>query len=276
MGKELFIGVVAPVGVDYRSGVSIIEECLSALGVILNKIKLSTLIDDLLPKQNGLESQSEDKRILGLMAAGNKIRTEFDDASFLAKLALLKVMQCREDMGGEAYTPVNNVAHIFLTLKHPEEIEFLRSVYGDAFFLISFYEPREDRVSSLSAKISSSKQSADLTSSRGLAEDIVRTDEKDGDPKGQRVGDSFSEGDFFVSTASRADAQAAISRFVDIVYGHPFHTPTKDEYGMFLAWGVSLRSADLSRQVGAAYCDSEGNLIAVGCNDVPKAGGGQY
>ena len=45
---------------------------------------------------------------------------------------------------------------------------------------------------------------------------------------------------------------------------------------MFLAWGVSLRSADLSRQVGGAICDDNGNLISVGCNDVPRAGGGQY
>jgi cytidine deaminase len=37
-----------------------------------------------------------------------------------------------------------------------------------------------------------------------------------------------------------------------------------------------LRSADLNRQVGAAIVRSEGDLIAVGCNDVPKAGGDLY
>lgn len=45
---------------------------------------------------------------------------------------------------------------------------------------------------------------------------------------------------------------------------------------MYLAYAASLRSADLSRQVGAALVDAHGDLIGVGCNDVPKCGGGLY
>ncbi|WP_262082969.1 MULTISPECIES: anti-phage dCTP deaminase [Stenotrophomonas] len=275
MGQEIFIGVVAPVGVNYSSGVAILEERLNAIGIRSNKIKLSNLISDVSGSVAKTFS-SEDQRIKQLMSAGNAIRERFGDSSFLAKLAILEVMEYREEVGGASSEPGNNIAHIFLTLKNPEEINFLRLVYGDSFYLVSFYEPREDRVATLSARISKSRQSSDLNSSRGLAEDIVKSDEKDGRKQGQRVGDSFSEADFFVNMANRAEAHAAIARFVEIIYGHPFHTPTIDEYGMFLAWGVSLRSADLSRQVGAAYCDDEGNLIAVGCNDVPQAGGGQY
>jgi deoxycytidylate deaminase len=37
-----------------------------------------------------------------------------------------------------------------------------------------------------------------------------------------------------------------------------------------------LRSACLSRQVGAALLDKEGNVIGTGTNEVPKAGGGVY
>jgi deoxycytidylate deaminase len=37
-----------------------------------------------------------------------------------------------------------------------------------------------------------------------------------------------------------------------------------------------MRSACLSRQVGASLTDSKGNLIATGTNEVPKAGGGVY
>ena len=45
---------------------------------------------------------------------------------------------------------------------------------------------------------------------------------------------------------------------------------------MFMAYAASLRSGDLSRQVGAAIIDAEGDLLSVGCNDVPKCGGGLY
>lgn len=43
---------------------------------------------------------------------------------------------------------------------------------------------------------------------------------------------------------------------------------------MYSAYAASLQSACLSRQVGAALLDDEGNLLAVGKNDVPKSGGG--
>src|ERR1035437_10141212 len=45
---------------------------------------------------------------------------------------------------------------------------------------------------------------------------------------------------------------------------------------MFLAFASSLRSAQLARQVGAAILNSRGDTLAVGCNEVPRAGGGSY
>ena len=45
---------------------------------------------------------------------------------------------------------------------------------------------------------------------------------------------------------------------------------------MFMAYAASLRSGDLSRQVGAAIIDSHGDLISIGCNEAPRQGGGLY
>jgi cytidine deaminase len=45
---------------------------------------------------------------------------------------------------------------------------------------------------------------------------------------------------------------------------------------MYHAKSAALRSSDLARQVGAAIASEQCDLIAVGCNDVPKAGGGLY
>lgn len=44
---------------------------------------------------------------------------------------------------------------------------------------------------------------------------------------------------------------------------------------MFLAFAAALRSADLSRQVGAVVARNE-DILATGANDCPKAGGGLY
>ncbi len=67
-----------------------------------------------------------------------------------------------------------------------------------------------------------------------------------------------------------------IRRFIDILFGYPYHTPTKSELNMAYAWNTSLRSSDLSRQVGAVITNAKGNIIASGCNDVPKFKGGTY
>jgi len=45
---------------------------------------------------------------------------------------------------------------------------------------------------------------------------------------------------------------------------------------MYLAKSASLRSSDLSRQVGAAIFRQSGEVASLGCNEVPKAGGGTY
>src|SRR4029077_7759583 len=49
-----------------------------------------------------------------------------------------------------------------------------------------------------------------------------------------------------------------------------------NEYGMYSAKSASLRSSDLSRQVGAAIFSPDGEIITQGCNEVPKAFGGTY
>ena len=59
-----------------------------------------------------------------------------------------------------------------------------------------------------------------------------------------------------------------------MLFSHPYVTPTIDEYGLFQAKAAALRSADLSRQVGAVIMTDDGQIIAAGCNEVPRAGGG--
>jgi deoxycytidylate deaminase len=45
---------------------------------------------------------------------------------------------------------------------------------------------------------------------------------------------------------------------------------------MYLAQSASLRSSDLSRQVGAAIFGADREIVSLGCNEVPAFGGGTY
>ena len=73
-------------------------------------------------------------------------------------------------------------------------------------------------------------------------------------------------------------------RFVDLLFGHPFRTPSPEEYAMYQASAVTLRSSDNSRQVGAAIVNltldgdrkKNTDVVAVGMNEVPRRGGGFY
>jgi deoxycytidylate deaminase len=92
---------------------------------------------------------------------------------------------------------------------------------------------------------------------------------------GQRTRDTFYLADVFVElTGERYKAQ--LDRFLELVFAHPFRTPTRDEHAMFMAYASGARSAQLGRQVGAAIATVEGDVLAVGFNEVPAAGGGPY
>jgi deoxycytidylate deaminase len=67
-----------------------------------------------------------------------------------------------------------------------------------------------------------------------------------------------------------------LARLVDLLTAGKVIRPTASEFGMFHAYGAKMRSACLSRQVGAALLDKKGNLLSTGTNEVPRAGGGVY
>src|SRR5260370_982093 len=117
----------------------------------------------------------------------------------------------------------------------------------------------------------------DHDSYRKVAEELVKRDEADlSKALGQDVRDTFPLADLFVDAANRDSIGKSVGRFIDLLFGHPFHTPTPDEFGMFHARASALRSADLSRQVGAAIVGKPGEIISLGYNDVPRPRGGHY
>jgi cytidine deaminase len=96
-----------------------------------------------------------------------------------------------------------------------------------------------------------------------------------GEGYGQNLRDSFPMADVFLDGTSMDALNKSTQRFVEIIFGHPFRTPSREEVGMFQAYGAKLRSAQAGRQVGAAIT-RDGDVVSIGTNEVAKAFGGQY
>ncbi len=154
----------------------------------------------------------------------------------------------------------------------------MRLVYGRLFFQISVYDKRHVRVDTLARKIASSHNSSDHKLYRPEAERLVTKDEDERlNPHGQRVGDIFHEADYIINAGINNNTAAnQINRLLELIFGSNIISPTKMEYGLYMAKAASLRSLDLSRQVGAAVFSKQGEILTLGSNEVPKGTGGTY
>ncbi len=268
---ELVFGLVGPIGVNLDPVIAVLKSQLKVFSYEAHTVRLSEQIEAFFSSYHG--DKSEDKRINALMDEGTKLRVKGEQGAAVAILGLASIRQIRDDKS--AGKPARQ-AFILRSLKHPKEIEMLRAVYGKGFFLISVYSPRDVRVTALSERISRSQFGSGINA-RSKAERLVQKDEQEESvPLGQDVKDAFPLADLFVDGRNKSTIDSQIGRFLQLLFGNIFLTPTRDEHGIYHARSAALRSADLNRQVGAAILKPEGDIIAVGCNDVPKSGGDLY
>jgi deoxycytidylate deaminase len=260
--SELVIGLVAPLGANLDSVVKALEDRFQHFGYSSNSIKLSALIKALQGLQTELRETPHVKRYDSYMDAGNEARRKFGRGDFLALSALYQIAKLRS----VPPKPLSCKAHILRSLKHPAEVSTLRKVYGPGFFLLGVHAPPDTRRKYLTK---------DLNMSEDDANRLIRRDESEKDEFGQRTRDTFELCDAFIALHQQ-DFKEKLWRIMDLLFGDPFQTPTRDEYAMFLAYAASLRSADLSRQVGAVVMSESEEIISTGANDVPRFGGGLY
>lgn len=222
------------------------------------------------------EEAHEERRIWRHMDAGDEIRLQSKRNDAIAGLAVGWISEYRREH--HRGFPALNTAFVLDSLKHPAEIESMRKIYRDRFIPTSVHAPTEARLEALTKKIATSHGAPESADGfKAEAESIMKRDEHDDEREfGQNVREAFTEGDVYVSTRPQSELERGISRYFRLFFGDPFVTPTRDEYAMFQTHAAALRSADLSRQVGAAVCTTEGEIVAVGCNEVPRAFGGQY
>jgi deoxycytidylate deaminase len=273
---ELFFGLVGAVGTDLDKVALILTKAMAAAEYDSKTVKLSDMIRAI-DKYKNLPTKYADERIHAHMTAGDELRRITERRDAVALLGVINVRDFRALMGCKEGETVQNQAYIFRSLKNPGEIESLRTIYGSSFYLIAAYTGLQDRRVSLAKRIARSRNLYPYERHFAEADKLIDRDQEEiGNKNGQNTRDSFHRADLFVDTSSPERLEESIVRFVQLLLGHPFHTPTREEYGMFHAQAAALRSAELGRQVGAAIATREGEIVAVGCNEVPKAGGGLY
>jgi deoxycytidylate deaminase len=280
-GPELFFGLAGAVGTDLEMVSEVLSQLLEERAYDAKTIQLSELLDlvdwSSIDHAPAIDDSSLDRHISTRMDAGDLLRETLGRGDALALLAILNVSELR-------VTPQQaqpRTAYIFRSLKHPDEVETLREVYGPNFFLVSAYSPVGARAECLDTKIARDWERrayspADI-SSEGVARNLIHRDRREAHRAlGQRLEDTFPRADFFVDARDRSSLEEELERFIELLFDHPFHTPTRDENAMFHAQAAGLRSAAPGRQVGCAITSADGDILTLGTNEVPKAGGGQY
>lgn len=272
-GPEIFIGLCGALGTDLGSICRLLDRELHAFGYKTKVIRLSEVFARFRAFHNIIDAEEDEyERIKNAMDAGNKIR-EIAGSDGAARLAIAEIRHHREEITpGSANEPAWNTAYIIRSLKHEEESVLLRRTYQDSFVQISVYEPKDRRVRNLAIRAAKQRKTS-IDSCLSAARELVARDEKEiGVDHGQDVRDVFPLADVFLEANTNSDKQ--ISRLARIMFGAPFMTPRRDEFSMYHAHAAALKSADLSRQVGAVIVTDDAEIIASGCNEVPKVGGG--
>jgi deoxycytidylate deaminase len=269
--SELVIALCGPIG-------SPIHRVAEKLKSILDNdfgyeqceiIRLSDFIKKYSPQSQIPED--EHGKIKELIRLGDVLR-QTKGLSVLVELAIgtkiTKDREARKVQAGESSYKPARVCHIIDSVKNQEELELLRKVYRDMLYFVGVFSPTEARIKNLEQRGMDPAQ----------LHELINKDSGEEVDHGQTVRDTFPLADFFLRIDSDTDTQITerVTRFLHIIQGTKIITPTKAERAMYAAASAAGNSACLSRQVGAAVTDENGEILATGWNDVPKFGGNLY
>jgi deoxycytidylate deaminase len=285
---ELVFGLVGPIGVDMGMVEGKLKAALVAVGYRPQMIRVTELMRQIDVRVSIADSIDPLKHYESRIDYANAVRSRCQNDAALAALAIHRIRHIRESVRQAANQienptqpfadrPLAKHAYIIRQFKRREEIDLLRKVYGRKFIQISANVSAEERVRSLARRVSTQNANLDPKACENYAKALVERDlEEIAVDHGQRVGDVFHLGDVFVDARSEATTESTVRRFIEAFFGKNAYSPTPDEYATYMAASAGLRSLDTSRQVGAAIFTADREIIALGCNEVPKAGGGTY
>lgn len=294
---ELVIGIAGPIGIDIEAICEEVEAALSEVDYEAIQVRVTDEMQAVPAPGVAAGGADAFHQMMYKMDYANQLCADSDDPAFLMRLAMRAIGVKREELLAaqeevartKLVGPVapqeedegavlTSTAFVIRQLKRPEEVSLLRRVYGKQFILISGYGSVEARRGRLIERIKDS--STPSTKDEDLlyrTTKLINRDADEGqDDHVQHLRDTFHLADVFIDGINRVPMEQGLKRFFKAFFGRADIGPTRAEYGMYAAKAASLRSVDLSRQVGAAAFSPNGELIAQGCNEVPKAFGGTY
>ncbi len=245
---ELIFALVGPAGVRLDDLSQALKDHLKAFGYKAFDIRLSNLLNNFTGRTEDPASEYvEFTRITHGQEMGNKFRRTLKDGAALARAGIAAIREQRT---------INSKGHA----------------------------PREVRVKGLSELMAAKDNRPGDQKYREKAEHIIEIDQKEDDDLGQNTRDTYPLADF-IANLTHESGEKSVTRFIDLLFGHPFHTPSPEEYAMYQARAVALRSSDEGRQVGAVIVEpnqkrpgmvTNVDIVASGMNEVPRRGGGFY
>lgn len=270
---ELFFGIVARMGVDVSKIVTNITGEAAKYNYHVVHFKVTSMLK-LMKSASAIVETPIEKRYGSYINACNKVRENTEDPSVFARTFVSWLSVERDKVQKEGY---RGIIYIIDQLKRPEEIELLRSIYSDAFFCLSCHAPYQTRERNLTNKIISSHGASDSGKKwDSEAKSLIELDESEEGDFGQNVRVAFPKADYIVDAKTDDSIRKDINRLYKLIFSDPALSPNFQEHGNNLAAQAAYRSIDLSRQVGAAILSDKKTIISLGCNEVPRAGGGTY
>lgn len=257
MKPELFIAIVRAAGTNSRDAIDRLSYDLNRVGYDLVRVHIS----DALAGYHQITANPPSKNLLDKMDAGDHVR-QLAGNDAVACLAVQEFSKARKESG-------RGIAYLVDSLKHPDEIRTLRQLYGRSFYVLGLYSSHKNRRENLVIRLKVKPEDP-------VIDEIMKRDQHGGIKHGQNVQLTFPLCDLFIDVDEHTKALDLLTRFVELIFGNSFSTPTREEYCMFHAQAAALRSADLGRQVGAVIATKDADIVALGTNEVPKYGGGQY
>ena len=284
---ELVFGLIGPIGCNIDRVQTALAQTLRMLDYESRIIRVSQGISDLLEemKTDHPEIVSELDSISDKIKAGNKVRSLYKNNGILAAWSITEIQENRKgrNLGRLIHgadpksTAAPQTAYIIRQLKRHEEVELLQKVYEKKLIIMSIVDEVYQREENLKRYLRRKNQNLSDHEAEIEAQSLMRKDEDEaGNEHGQRLMEIFHLADVFIDARDDRTIEQSIGRFIQALFGKTNIAPTRDEFGSYMARSASLRSVDLSRQVGAAILSESGDLITIGCNEVPKPGGGNY
>lgn len=296
--NELFIAIVSPAGAGGGTAADALKGLLEEARAdrdpyAVEIVKASDVIRDW-ASANGLGLPAKDARktleaMTAMQELGDRMRETTRDNAAVARGVMRRIRDLRAQATRSAVTDGGPVrpdgaprAYIIDSLRHPAEVRLLRRVYQDAFALVGVVCDPETRLKRLKEDLFVPKDRTKPEVEQRVRAFMDRDADDDARKHGQHVVDTFHQADFFVDNSvtvedlERTEMNEPLNRLVRLLTVAKIERPTIAETAMHHAYSAMLRSACLSRQVGAALVDPNGNIVATGTNEVPSAGGGVY